>query len=127
MDYNHNRIVRIRLLLVESDLRDIRSKLKSNTDTSHFILYSLKNTIDSETNTRMLKTINFMLDEISQMKQEFALESEEQSVRPKIFGRLNEIWTTLLDTRPESLVGYGSMSESDEKLLKIRTCNCSVC
>ena len=35
-----------------------------------------------------------MLDEIRQIKKELALESEEQSVRQKILGRLNEIWTT---------------------------------
>jgi hypothetical protein len=122
MDYNHTRILRVRLLLIETDLRDIMSKLTSNIDTSDFILYSLKNTIDSETKTRILNTINFMLDEISQMKKEFALESEEQYIRQKLLGRLNEIWTTLLDTMPGKLVvGYGSMSDSDQKLLKLRT------
>lgn len=117
MDYNHKRILRIRLLLIESDLRDIISKLAFYTNTSNFILYSVKNTIDSERKQRILTVIDSMLNEISQIKEEFSLESEEQSVRQKILGQLNEIWTTLLDTRPESLVGYGTMSDSDEQLL----------
>ncbi len=117
MDYNHKRILRIRLLLIESDLRDIISKLAFYTNTSNFILYSVKNTIDSERKQRILTVIDSMLNEISQIKEEFSLESEEQSIRQKILGQLNEIWTTLLDTRPESLVGYGTMSDSDEQLL----------
>jgi hypothetical protein len=117
MDYNHKRILRIRLLMIESDLRDIISKLVSDTNTSNFILYSVKNTIDSERKQKILTAIDSMLNEISQIKEEFSLESEEQSIRQKILGQLNEIWTTLLDTRPESLVGYGSLSDSDAQLL----------
>ncbi|HJT47441.1 MAG TPA: hypothetical protein VJ729_04605 [Nitrososphaeraceae archaeon] len=123
MDYNHKRILRIRLLLIESDLRDIISKLtfnscNSNNNTSNFILYFLKNTIDSKTQDGILAIANCMLGEISQIKEEFGLESEEQLVRSKILGRLNEIWTTLLDTRPERLIGYGSMSDFDIESLK---------
>jgi enolase len=117
MDYNHKRILRIRLLMIESDLRDIISKLVSDTNTSNFILYSVKNTIDSERKQKILTAIDSMLNEISQIKEEFSLESEEQSIRQKILGQLNEIWTTLLDTRPESLVGYDSLSDSDAQLL----------
>jgi hypothetical protein len=119
MEYNHRRILRIRLLLIESHLRDTIHKLGSNTDTSNFILYSIKNNIDHESKIRLLGTINSMLDEISQMKEKFALESEEQPIRKKILGRLNEIWTTLEDTRPEKMArGYGSMSKFDEEMLR---------
>jgi hypothetical protein len=93
MDRNHKRILWICLLLIENNLRYIMSKLGSNTNTSNFILYSVINTIDSETRINILTTINSMLDEISQMKR-FALESEEQYIRQKILGRLDEIWTT---------------------------------
>jgi DNA polymerase sigma len=77
----------------------------------------VKNTIDLERKQRILTAIDSMLNEIGQIKEEFSLESEEQSIRQKILGQLNEIWTTLLDTRPESLAGYGSISDSDEQLL----------
>jgi hypothetical protein len=119
MDYNHRRILRIRLLLIEADLRDIISKLTDNTDTSSFILYSVKNTLDSDSKKNIHTIVDCMLDEISIVKEVFALESEEQSPRSKIFGRLNEIWTTLLDTTPQRLAAYGDISDSDQKSLKL--------
>ena len=77
MDYNHKRILRIRLLLIESHLRDILGNLGSDTSNSTFILYSIRNNISSEDRIKILSTVNSMLDEIRQMKENFALESEE--------------------------------------------------
>ena len=118
MDYNHTRILRIHLLSIERHLRDTIHKLESN-KLSTFILYSIKDNIDHESKKKLLGTINSMLDEISQMKDKFALESEEKSVRQAIMGHIAEIWTTLEDTRPERMArGYGSMSKTDEELLR---------
>src|SRR5690348_3056995 len=103
MDYNHTRILRIRLLLIESYLRDTINKLEFISNNSTFILYSIKNNIDQQSKKRLLRSINSMLDEINQMKEKFALEAEEKSVRQSILGRIDGIWTTLEDTRPEKL------------------------
>ncbi len=119
MNDNYSRILRVRLLLVEKCLRDIIDKLEYDTKNSNFILYSFKNTIDYDRRTRLLGIINSMLDAINQMKKNFALESEELSVIRSIMGNLDEIWTTLEDTRPEKLSeGYGIMSKVDEDLLR---------
>jgi hypothetical protein len=118
MDYNHKRILRIRLLVIENHLRDTIHKLESN-KLSTFILYAIKDNIDHESKKKLLGTINSMLHEISQMKDKFALESEEKSVRQNIMGHIAEIWTTLEDTKPENMArGYGSMSKTDEELLR---------
>lgn len=117
MDYNHKRILGIRLLLIERHLRDIISELKSNSSNSTFILYSVRNTISPEVSIKILDTVDSMLDEIRLMKVKFALESEEQAVRKNILGHLNGIWTTLEDTRPEKMYGYGRMSDHDKELL----------
>jgi hypothetical protein len=120
MDYNHTRILRIRLILIESHLRSIISELgRSDANNLTFILYSIRNDVSFGTRTEMLSTVNSMLDEIRQMKENFALESEEQSIRKDVLGHLNGIWTTLEDTIPEKLAkGYGNMSKFDEELLR---------
>jgi hypothetical protein len=117
MDYNHKRILRIRLLLIERHLRDIISELKSDSSDSTFILYSIRNNISPEVRIKILNTVDSMLDEIRLMKDKFSLESEEKAVRQSILGHLNGIWTTLEDTRPEKMSGYGRMSDHDKGLL----------
>jgi hypothetical protein len=82
-------------------------------------MYSFKNTIDYDRRTRLLGIINSMLYEINQMKKNFALKSEELSIIRSIMGNLDDIWTTLEDTRPEKLSeGYGIMSKVDEDILR---------
>ena len=66
---------------------------------------------------QILSTVNSMLDEIRHMKENFALESEEKSIRSNISGHLQAIWTTLQDSRPEKMSGYGRMSTLDKELL----------
>jgi hypothetical protein len=119
MNDNYLRILRVRLLLIEKCLRDIIDKLEYDSRNSIFIMYSFKNTIYYDRRTRLLRIINSMLDEINQMKKNFALESEELSVIRSIMGNLDDIWTTLEDTRPEKLSeGYGIMSKVDEDILR---------
>jgi hypothetical protein len=119
MNDNYLRILRVRLLLIEKCLRDIIDKLEYDSRNSIFIMYSFKNTIDYDRRTRLLGIINSMLYEINQMKKNFALESEELSIIRSIMGNLDDIWTTLEDTRPEKLSeGYGIMSKVDEDILR---------
>ena len=77
---------------------------------------SIKNTISPEVRIKILDTVNSMLDEIRLMKDKFS-ESEEKAVRQSILGHLNGIWTTLEDTRPEKMSGYGRMCDLDKELL----------
>ena len=119
MNDNHTRILQVRLLLIERCLRDIISKLEYDTNNSIYILYSFKNTITHERRTKILDIINSMFNEINQMKKKFALESKEISVIKSITGDLDEVWTTLENTRPEKMsIGYGNMSNIDEELLR---------
>lgn len=119
MDDNHKRILQVRLLLIEKHLRNILHNLENDANSSTFILYSIKNTIDHDLKARLINIINSMFNEIAQMKIKFKLESEEQSAIRSILGNLDEIWTTLEDTRPEKLAkGYGSISKVGEELLR---------
>jgi hypothetical protein len=119
MKDNHTRILQVRLLLIDRCLHNIIRKLDCDTNNSIDILYSFKNTIDHEHRTRILDVINIMFNEIDQMKKKFALESKEILVIKSITGDLDEIWTTLENTRPEKMViGYGNMSNVDEELLR---------
>jgi len=103
--------------LIESHPRDIISELESDTTNSTLILYSVRNNMSSEVRIQILRTVNSMLDEIRHMKENFALESEEKSIRSNISGHLQAIWTTLQDSRPEKMSGYGTMSTLDKELL----------
>jgi hypothetical protein len=67
-----------------------------------------------ESTNKILHTIEIMLDEIRQIKDMFGLEEEMESLKRKITVNLDEIWTTLEDTRPEKMAGYGKMSQYDE-------------
>ena len=119
MNANYTRILQVRLLLIERCLRDIISKLEYDTNNSLYILYSFKNTITPERRTKILDIINSMFNEINQMKKKFALESKEILVIKSITGDLDEVWTTLENTRPEKMsIGYGNMSNIDEELLR---------
>lgn len=109
--------------MIESHLRDIISNLGSDTSNSTFILYSIRNNISSESRIKIFSIVNSMLDEIRQMKENFILESEEKSVRSNILGHLQAIWTTLEDSRPEKMSGYGTLSELDKELVGPRILN----
>jgi hypothetical protein len=58
-----------------------------------------------------------MFNEIRQVKEEFGLEQRIESLKRKIDINVDEIWTTLLDTRPEKMCGRGKMSQFDEDSL----------
>lgn len=72
LDYDHKRILWIRLKLVEKHLRDIVSTLESNTYNSAFILYSIRDNIDSEDRMNIISITSFMLDEIRQIKKVYS-------------------------------------------------------
>jgi hypothetical protein len=55
-----------------------------------------------------------MLNEIQQLKDEFELEKDVEALKMRIDVFLDEIWTTIADTRPEKMLGYGKMSQQDE-------------
>ncbi len=95
-------------ILIERCLHNILHKLEYETNDSVYILHSFKNNIDKDRRTVIREIINAMFNEIDKMKRKFKLESKEISVVKSITGDLDEIWTTLEDTRPEKMaIGYG--------------------
>jgi hypothetical protein len=42
------------------------------------------------------------------------LEEDVEGLKRRIDVLLDEIWTTIADTRPEKMLGYGNMSKRDE-------------
>jgi hypothetical protein len=88
--------------------------LELNTNDQFFLLYSIKSDIDLETKNRVLDTTKAMLNEIQQLKDEFELKEDVEGLKRRIDVLLDEIWTTIADTRPEKMLGYGNMSKRDE-------------
>jgi hypothetical protein len=102
------------LRFIERRLRRIIDTLELNTIDQFFLLYSIKSDIDLETKNRVLDTTKAMLNEIQQLKDEFELEEDVEGLKRRIDVLLDEIWTTIADTRPEKMLGYGNMSKRDE-------------
>lgn len=102
------------LRFVEIRLRTIIDILDSNTNSPAFLLYSIKYDVDPDTRKKILHSIDVMLNEIRELTKEFDLEGRAESLKRKIDVNLEEIWTTLLDTRPEKMRGMDKMSASDE-------------
>ena len=119
MDYNHLRILQVRLQLIEFYLRIMLNKLKQDPEDSSFLLYSFKNDMDQEIKIRMTKHINHILGHINQLKEKFELKSEERSFVHSIMMDMVEISATLSDTKPERFIDdYGDIPFSEEKLLR---------
>lgn len=118
MHYNHTRNLNIGLKIIEEHLRDMIDKLNPNSSHSEFILYSIVDDVKPEVKHGILARINLMLDEIKQMKEDFALESENKSQRKSIISHINEIWILLEELMPKRMKQYGDMSVSDEKLIR---------
>ena len=114
MDYGTKLFLGNDLRFVEMRLRAIIYILESNNNNPTFLLYSIKYNIDSETRDKILQCIEVMLNEIRQVREEFGLEQGVEGLKRKIDVNLDEIWTTLLDTRPEKMRGRDKMSQPDE-------------
>jgi len=114
LDYGTKLFLGNDLRFLEMRLRAIVDALNLNTSSRTFLLYSINYNIDQETRNKILQSIGVMLNEIQDLKQEFDLEEEAKNLKRKIDVNLEEIWTNLLDTRPEKMRGMDKMSKSDE-------------
>jgi hypothetical protein len=102
------------LRFIERRLRRIIDTLELNTNDRSFLLYSIKSDIGLETKNRVLDTTKAMLNEIQLLKDKFELQEDVEHLKRRIDVLLDEIWTTIADTRPEKMLGYGKMSKRDE-------------
>jgi hypothetical protein len=102
------------LRFIERRLRRIIDTLELNTHDRSFLLFSIKSDIGLKTKNRVLETTKAMLNEIQQVKDEFELKKDVEGLKRRIDVFLDEIWTTIADTRPEKMLGYGKMSRPEE-------------
>lgn len=121
MDYVHRRVLNIRFRLVEKCLRNITSTMEANTNERHYILYSIVNDVDSQTRNSIVSISPLMLDQIRKMKEEFALQSnEEHNVTRDILSNLTEIWAPIKDLTEGRMHGYDKLSNREKELLYLR-------
>lgn len=118
MDYGTTLFLANDLRFVEKRLRTIIDILGSNTYRPSFLLYSIRFDIGLDTKNIILHTTEKMLSEIQQLKAEFGLEEDVEGLKRKIDVYLEEIWTTIADTRPEKMLGHGKMSKPDEESVR---------
>jgi hypothetical protein len=123
MDYVHRRLLSIRLRLIEKCLFEIKSILDAPVNDRHFILYSVKDNVDSDVRVRIFKVSSLITEQIHKMKQEFNLQSEEEedSVKKIVLSNLNEAWSSLKDLRVGKMHGHDQLSAQDKQLLDVHT------
>ncbi len=121
MDYLHRRLLSIRLRLIEKCLFETKRLLETTANDRHFILYSIKDNVDSDLRVRIVKVSSLMIEQIHKMKQEFHLQSEEEddSIKKIVLSNLNEAWSSLKDLRAGKIHGYDQFSAQDKQLLNI--------
>jgi hypothetical protein len=119
MDYIHRRILSIRLRLIEKCLFEIKTILEATAYDHHFILYSVKNNVDSDLRMKIFTVSGLMTEQIQKMKQEFNLQSEEEgdSTIKIVLSNLSEAWSSLKDLREGKMHGHNRLSDADMKLL----------
>ncbi|MFZ0514505.1 MAG: hypothetical protein WAM14_23070 [Candidatus Nitrosopolaris sp.] len=62
-----------------------------------------------------------MLEEIQQVKEEYALESEEElTIKRNVLRNLDGVWAALKDLRSGKMHGYDRLSDRDKELLNPR-------
>ncbi|MEM2602200.1 MAG: hypothetical protein QXW19_04510 [Candidatus Bathyarchaeia archaeon] len=116
MNENHRRALKSGLIAVERCLHQMEDALRLHR--SNLVLYSIRSDISPRTRTRILDTIEPMLDEIRRIKEEFELEADEESLKSRVHAALAEIWVNLEELRPEGMGAYGRMAEEEERVSK---------
>ena len=110
MNENHKRVLTSDLIIIEEQLHQISRELQQTGEESDAVLQSTINDISPETRTKMLDIARSMLDEIRQIKELFALEVAQKSLRWHIITTLSEIWNILADLKPEKVSrAFGQM------------------
>lgn len=115
MDFVHRRLLNIRLRLIEKCLFET----KSSATHRHFILYSVKDNVDSDLRLRIVKVSSLMIEQIQNMKQEFNLSEEEDSIKKIVLSNLSEAWSSLKDLRVGNIHGYDQLSAGDKQLFSV--------
>jgi len=115
---SHERALMSGLFVIECDLQRMKASLRDYGSAEQAITYRVRDNVDHESKSKILKVITAMLEEIRQMKETFELEADERSLKAEIGAALTEIWTILVDLEPERLRGYGYLSESEKALIE---------
>jgi hypothetical protein len=115
MDYVHRRVLSIRLRLVEKCLFEIKSILETTANDRHFILYSVKNNVDSDLRMKIFTMSSLMIEQIKKMK--LQSEEEEDSIKKNVLSNLNEAWSSLKDLKEGKIHGHNQLSYRDKQLL----------
>jgi hypothetical protein len=102
-------------------LFEIKRILEATACDRQFILYSVKNNVDSDLRVRVFRVSTLMIKQIQKMKQEFKLQSEEEedSVKKIVLSNLNEAWSSLKDLRVGKIHGHDQLSAQDKQLLNV--------
>jgi len=115
MDENLTRALRSGLYVVERNLNSLRGTLLHADEGS--VLYSTKDDIGSELKRSLLATISSMLEEIKLMKEAFALQTQEETVRRRVYSYLSENWGILHECKPERIQRYGKLAKQEKEVL----------
>lgn len=113
---SHRNSIRSSLLVTERHLRSIQYKLEHESD-ANTIMYRSIGILELGSKLRILKLINAMLEEISEIREEFNLEVSDEDLVGEVAASLSEIWVVLEEITPDHLVAYGPVSKKEKYLI----------
>jgi len=115
MNENHLRAITSSLLFAEKRLSELQDKLTR--DDNRHQLYHYLNDLHTKHRETTLNSINEILYEINYTAQTLHLDPTEMSLRREAESVLSGVWVVLEGIKPESLKGYGTLSEADEQTM----------
>jgi len=115
MDEDLQRALRGGLYVVEKSLRTLIEVLDH--PQMQGITYSIRGTIDPQSNAAARSEVEGMLKEVELLKTLFRLPTRVQSTERCIHSCLSEVWVVLNECKPERIQGYGKLDKSDSSRL----------
>jgi len=114
MNENHRRAISSILRYVEIQLIDQKLKLTNNEVRE---LRRVRDDLTARERSKYILLIESLLEEISKAKETFGLEVDESSLMREVEATMMGVKVTLEGLRPQSLMGYGVLSEDAEAQL----------
>ena len=117
MNENHRRVLAVYLNEIERNIETIRRELQQGAKEGDSVTCVTKRDMTEDSKNAILDGVSMVLNQIRLMIRLYGLSPQNESSARNVRGALLGIRTTLYDLRPETLQGYGTLSQKDKETL----------
>ncbi|MDG7024681.1 MAG: hypothetical protein JRN45_09215 [Nitrososphaerota archaeon] len=115
MNENHRRVLAVYLNEIEKSIEIIRRELQPGAKEGDPVTYVIKRDMKDDSKVAILAGVPMMLNQTKSLMKLYDLSPQNESSVRNIRGALLGIRTTLYDLRPETLQGYGILTQKDKE------------